>query len=83
MGEPFSNKFCDDLLPDADRDGPVVADLDVEPIDDNEDILLRATPVGVLKVVSVVLSTNVPPAAFEGEDDAEVDDNLQRDEQKH
>ena len=82
VGEPFSSKFCDDLLPDVAGDEPVAADLDVEPMDANEDILLRATPVGVLKVVNVVLSTSVPPVAFEGEDDAEVDDNLQTEKQK-
>ena len=48
-------------------------DLDVEPA---EVILRRATPVGVLNVVSVVLSTRFPPALLEGEEEEDDEDNL-------
>jgi hypothetical protein len=41
-----------------------------------EVILRRATPVGVLNVVSVVLSTKFPPALLPGDDDADDDESL-------
>ena len=71
-GDPFSNEFCDALFPDIDELGP--ADLEFE---EPADVMLRrATPVGVLNVVKVVLSTKFPTALLPGDDDADDEESL-------
>ena len=70
-GDPFNSEFCDDLFP-VDELGPA----DLELIEPAAVMLRRATPVGVLNVVRVVLSTRLPPVLLPGDDEADDEDSL-------
>ena len=77
LGEPLNNTFGDALLAVEEKDEADLEDMD-DPIVPDEDILRRATPVGVLNVVRVVLSTRFPPALLVGVDEADDDDSLKK-----